>query len=181
MTAAGALDLGLVRGAVAGMTSPGRLEILRRSPVVIVDAAHNPAGMAATVEALHESFSFTSLIAVVAIAADKDVAAVLDQLEPVATALVATTNSSGRAMPAAELAELAESVFGPDRVRVAERLDDAIELGVALADEADAEGDGAIGGMGGAGLLITGSVITAGEARLLLSGSAPASAGGATP
>ncbi len=181
MTAAGALDLGLVRGAVAGMTSPGRLEILRRSPVVIVDAAHNPAGMAATVEALHESFSFTSLVAVVAIAADKDVAAVLDQLEPVATALVATTNSSGRAMPAAELAELAESVFGPDRVRVAERLDDAIELGVALADEADAEGDGAIGGMGGAGLLITGSVITAGEARLLLSGSAPASAGGATP
>ena len=52
MTAAGALDLGLVRGAVAGMTSPGRLEIVRRSPVVIVDAAHNPAGMAATVEAL---------------------------------------------------------------------------------------------------------------------------------
>jgi dihydrofolate synthase/folylpolyglutamate synthase len=181
MTAAGALDLGLVRDAVAAMTSPGRLEIMRRSPVVIVDAAHNPAGMAATVEALDESFSFTSLIAVVAIAADKDVATVLDQLEPVATALVATTNSSGRAMPAAELAELAESVFGPDRVRVAERLDDAIELGVALADEADAEGDGAIGGMGGAGLLITGSVITAGEARLLLSGSAAASAGGATP
>jgi len=91
---------------------------------------------------------------------------------------VATTNSSGRSMPAAELGELAESVFGPDRVRVAERLDDAIELGVTLADEA--EGDGAIAGMGGAGLLITGSVITAGEARLLLGG-AHAGAGGESP
>jgi folylpolyglutamate synthase/dihydropteroate synthase len=180
MTAPGALDLGLVRDAVAGMSSPGRLEIVRRSPVVIVDAAHNPAGMAATVDALDESFSFTSLIAVVAIAADKDVPAVLDQLEPVATSLVATTNSSGRAMPAAELAELAESVFGPDRVRVAQRLDDAIELGVALADEADAGGDGSMAGLGGAGLLITGSVITAGEARLLLVGE-QAGAGGATP
>jgi dihydrofolate synthase/folylpolyglutamate synthase len=98
----------------------------------------------------------------------------------VATSLVATTNSSGRAMPAAELAELAESVFGPDRVRLAERLDDAIELGVALADEADSGGDGSMAGLGGAGLLITGSVITAGEARLLLLG-AQAGAGGATP
>jgi dihydrofolate synthase/folylpolyglutamate synthase len=178
-TQPGALDIDLVRDAVAGMSSPGRLEIIRRSPLVIVDAAHNPAGMAATVAALDESFEFTSLIAVVAIAADKDVPAVLDQLEPLASMLVATTNSSGRAMPAAELADLAESVFGPDRVRVAGRLDDAIELGVALADEADAEGDRPIGGVGGAALLITGSVITAGEARLLLGGSAPAGAGGA--
>jgi len=178
MAAPGALDLDLVRDAVAGVRSPGRLEIVRRSPVVLVDAAHNPAGMAATVDALDESFSFTALIVVIAIAADKDVPAVLDQLEPVATAVVATTNSSGRSMPAAELGELAESVFGPDRVRVAERLDDAIELGVTLADEA--EGDGAIAGMGGAGLLITGSVITAGEARLLLGG-AHAGAGGESP
>jgi folylpolyglutamate synthase/dihydropteroate synthase len=178
LTQPGALDIDLVRGAVAGVSSPGRLEIVRRSPVVIVDAAHNPAGMAATVAALDESFDFTSLIAVVAIAADKDVPAVLDQLEPVASMLVATTNSSGRAMPAAELADLAQPVFGPDRVRVADRLDDAIELGVALADEADAEGDGPAGGPGGAALLITGSVITAGEARLLLGGSAPAGGAG---
>jgi len=178
LTQPGALDIDLVRDAVAGMSSPGRLEIVRRSPLVIVDAAHNPAGMAATVAALDESFEFASLIAVVAIAADKDVPAVLDQLEPLASMLVATTNSSGRAMPAAELADLAESVFGPDRVRVADRLDDAIELGVALADESDAEGD-RVGGTGGAALLITGSVITAGEARLLLRGSAPAGAGGA--
>jgi len=171
----GALDINLVREAVAGMSSPGRLEIVRRSPVVIVDAAHNPAGMEATVTAVEEAFSFTTLIVVAAISADKDVPAILDQLEPIATRLVATQNSSGRSLDAAGLADQAEAVFGPDRVSVAERLDDAIELAVALADEADAGEE--LAGMGGAGVLITGSVYTAGEARLLLTRSAPGGVG----
>ena len=160
---AGPLDISLVRDAVAAMSSPGRLEVVRRSPVVVVDAAHNPAGMAATVAALEEAFGFSELIAIVAVSEDKDVPGILDQLEPVAARLVATTNSSGRAMDAEDLADAAEGIFGEDRISVADRLDDAIEIGVALADEADAGG-----GQGGAVVLITGSVITAGEARLLL-------------
>jgi dihydrofolate synthase/folylpolyglutamate synthase len=160
----GPLDLTLVRDAVAGMTSPGRLEIVRRSPVVVVDSAHNPAGMAATVAALEEAVSFTELIAIVAVSEDKDVPGILDQLEPVAARMVATSNSSGRSMAADDLAELAEPVFGADRISVAEHLDDAIEIGVTLADEADANGDG----RGGAVVLITGSVMTAGQARSLL-------------
>jgi folylpolyglutamate synthase/dihydropteroate synthase len=164
----GPLDISLVREAVASMSSPGRLEVVRRSPVVVVDAAHNPAGMAATVAALEETFGFSELIAIVAVSEDKDVPGILDQLEPVAARLVATTNSSGRAMDAEDLADAAEGIFGEDRISVAERLDDAIELGVALADEADSGGDGGLGGVGGAVVLITGSVMTAGEARLLL-------------
>jgi dihydrofolate synthase/folylpolyglutamate synthase len=159
------LDQDIVRRAVATVTSPGRLEVVRRSPVVLVDGAHNPGGMAATVEAMTESFSFTDLIAVVSVHADKDVPGILGELEPVVTHLVATANSSPRAMPAAELAEIAATVFGSDRVSVAERLDDAIELGVALADEADAA---AGGGPGQAGVLVTGAIVTAGEARVLL-------------
>jgi folylpolyglutamate synthase/dihydrofolate synthase len=164
-----ALDGDIVRRAVATMTSPGRLEIIRRSPVVIADAAHNPGGMAASVAALTEAFSFTDLIAILAVAEDKDVAGILDELEPVVTHLVATTNSSPRSMPAAALAEVAAGIFGADRVSVAGRLDDAIEIGVTLADRADAEGEG---GPGKAGVLITGSVITAGDARVLLSDTA---------
>jgi folylpolyglutamate synthase/dihydropteroate synthase len=167
-TPAGPLDIALVREAVATMSSPGRLEVVRRSPVVVVDAAHNPAGMAAAVAALEEAFDFSELIAIVAVSEDKDVPGILDQLEPVAAQLVATTNSSGRAMDAEDLADAAEAIFGEDRITVAERLDDAIEIGVALADEADSGGDGGLGGLGGAVVLITGSVITAGEARLLL-------------
>ena len=159
------LDRDIVRRAVATMTSPGRLEVIRRSPVVLIDSAHNPGGMAATVAALTEAFSFTELIAVVSVFADKDVVGVLGELEPVVSHLVATANSSPRAVPAQRLGEIAAAVFGPDRVSVAERLDDAIELGVALADEADAA---ASGGPGQAGVLVTGAVVTAGEARVLL-------------
>ncbi|MGB6455319.1 MAG: cyanophycin synthetase, partial [Streptosporangiaceae bacterium] len=161
---AAGLDLDIVRRAVASMTSPGRLEVVRRSPVVIVDGAHNPGGMAATVEALTEAFSFTDLVAVVSVFADKDVPGILGELEPAVSHLIATTNSSARALPARQLAEIAATVLGPDRVTVAERLDDAIELGVALADEADA----LAGGPGQAGVLITGAIVTAGEARVLL-------------
>ena len=165
---AGPLDLDLVREAVAEMSSPGRLEIVRRSPVVIVDAAHNPAGMAATVAALQEAFSFTDLIAVLSISADKDIPGILDELEPVATQVVATRNASGRAMDAEDLADVAESVFGAERVTIAPQLDEAIEVAVGLADEADADSLDSGGGPGGAVVLIAGSVITAGEARTLL-------------
>jgi dihydrofolate synthase / folylpolyglutamate synthase len=166
-----ALDTAIVRRAVATMTSPGRLEIVRRSPVVIVDAAHNPAGMAASVAALTEAFTFTELIAILAVSEDKDIAGILDELEPVVNHLVVTANSSPRSMPAAALGELAVAALGPDRVTVAARLDDAIETGVALADDADA---GADGRPGNAGVLITGSVITAGDARTLLDARLPA-------
>jgi folylpolyglutamate synthase/dihydrofolate synthase len=163
-----ALDDELVRSAFRMMSSPGRLEVVRRSPVVIVDAAHNPAGMAATVAALTESFSLNDLVAILAVSEDKDIPAILDELEPVVSELVVTANSSPRSADPDKLAELAGAVFGPDRVRAVARLDDAIELAVGLADEADAR-SAADGGLpGNALVLITGSVITAGDARLLL-------------
>jgi folylpolyglutamate synthase/dihydrofolate synthase len=159
-----ALDPALVRQAAATMSSPGRLEVVRRSPVVIIDAAHNPGGMAASMAALTESFTYTELIAIIAVAQDKDLAGILDELEPVASRCIVTANSSSRSTDPAALGEVAAGIFGPERVSVAARLDDAIELGVALADEADAAG-----GPGSGVVLITGSVITAGDARVLLS------------
>jgi dihydrofolate synthase/folylpolyglutamate synthase len=170
------LDPGLVRAGFARATSPGRLDVLRRSPTVIADAGHNPAGVAVTAQALVESFNFTRIIGVVAVMEDKDVEGVLDELEPVLAEVVVTTNSSPRAMPADELAELAREIFGEDRVHVVPRLDDAIETAVTLADAADAALAGeAGGGLGSAAVLVTGSVVTAGDAQLLL---APASAVG---
>jgi folylpolyglutamate synthase/dihydropteroate synthase len=158
------LDPGLVRKAFAEMTSPGRLEVVRRSPVVLVDAAHNPAGMAAAVAGLTEAFTFTAMVGVLAVSVDKDVTGILDELEPVISELVVTRNSSDRSMDPDSLAELAADVFGPERVRTAERLDEALEIAVGLADDA-AGADG----LGRPGVLVTGSVITAGDARLLLS------------
>jgi dihydrofolate synthase/folylpolyglutamate synthase len=157
------LDADLVREAFAKVTSPGRMEVIRRSPTIIIDAAHNPAGMAATVAAVQEAFSFARLVGVFAASGDKDVAGILDELEPLLTEIVVTRNSSDRSLDPEQAAELAAEIFGEDRVQTAERLDDAIEAAVTLADEAVAET-----GPGSGGVLITGSVITAGDARRLL-------------
>jgi len=157
------LDVTLVREAFATVTSPGRLEIVRRSPTIIIDAAHNPAGMAATSAAVQESFTFTHLTGVFAASGDKDVPGMLAELEPLLDEIVVTRNSSERSMEPAEVAELAAEIFGEDRVTSADRLDDAIEAAVTLADEAAGEDL-----PGGSGVLVTGSVITAGDARRLL-------------
>ena len=170
------LDPDLVRAGFAKVSSPGRLDILRRSPTVIADAAHNPAGMAVTVQALAESFNFDRVIGVVAVMADKDVAGVLEELEPALSDIVVTVNSSPRSMPVDELAELAVEFFGEDRVQTADRLDDAIDLAVSIADEFDADAV-ARGLPGGAAVLVTGAVVTAGDAQLLV---APAQAVRAT-
>ncbi len=162
----GGLDIDLVRECFASVTSPGRLEIVRRSPTVLIDAAHNPAGAAATAAAMEEAFTFSPLVGVVAMMADKDAEGVLAAFEPVMSSIICTANSTARAMSAESLGEVARGVFGADRVTVAARLDDAIALAVELAD---ASGDDGI--RFGGGVLVTGSVITAGEARLLLGGS----------
>jgi dihydrofolate synthase / folylpolyglutamate synthase len=158
-----ALDADLVREAFTKVSSPGRLEVIRRSPTIIIDAAHNPAGMAATVAAIEEAFSFARLTGVFAASGDKDVPGILAELEPLLTDIVVTRNSSDRSVDPEVAAELAAEIFGEDRVQQAERLDDAIEIAVALADEAVAET-----GPGTGGVLVTGSVITAGDARRLL-------------
>jgi dihydrofolate synthase/folylpolyglutamate synthase len=132
--------------------------------------------MAVTVQALEESFNFERVIGVVAVAEDKDVAGLLEELEPALSEIVVTTNSSPRSMPVRELAELARDYFGEDRVRVAGRLDEALELAVSLADEADADSAGE-GLPGSTAVLVTGSVVTAGDAQALL---APASAVGSS-
>src|SRR4029450_4940578 len=153
-----------IRAAFAAVRSPGRLERVRTSPTVLVDAAHNPAGMAATVDAIKESFDFTRLIGVVGCVAGKDVSGMLAALEDVCAEVVVTQNSSERALPADELGALAVDVFGADRVSVSPRLPEAISEAIELAE---AGPDDALGGWG---VRVTGSVITAGEAPPLMSG-----------
>ncbi|GAA2596964.1 bifunctional tetrahydrofolate synthase/dihydrofolate synthase [Streptomyces axinellae] len=154
------LDVEVVRQAFASVASPGRLEVVRTSPPVVLDAAHNPGGARATAEAVSEAFGFSRLIGVVAPSADKDVRGLLEAFEPLFAEVVVTRNAGHRAMDVDELAGIAVEVFGEERVQVEPRLDSALEEAITLAEE---EGEYA-----GAGVLVTGSVITVGEARLLL-------------
>lgn len=130
------LDALLVERGMSAATSPGRLQVVRSSPTVVVDAAHNPAGARSLAAALEETFGSGALVGVYSAMGDKDVEAVLSELEPVLEHLVVTGMPGERAMPVEELAEVARDVFGPDRVDVHERLVDAVERAAEVAESA---------------------------------------------
>ena len=152
------LDVDVIRAGLAAVSSPGRLEIVRRSPTVLVDAAHNPAGALALRTALEDSFNFTKIVGVIAILEDKDATAMLEILEPVLNEIVVSRTTTPRAMSPDRLGRLATEIYGEDRVTVIDNLPDALDRAAELADE---------GGVGG-GVLATGSITTAAEVRMLL-------------
>lgn len=159
LTGGAALDGDVVGAAFADVSSPGRLEVVRSSPTVLVDGAHNPAGTEALVAAVEEAFAFQRLVGVVGVMADKDPEAMLSILEPVLDEVVVTQATSERALDVDDLAAIAVDVFGEDRVHVAPRLPDAVDLAVQRA-EGEVER--------GAGVLVTGSILLVAEARVLL-------------
>jgi dihydrofolate synthase/folylpolyglutamate synthase len=163
---AGQLEEDAVRAGLAGTSSRGRLEVVRRSPTVLVDAAHNPAGATALSDAVTESFSFDHVVGVIGVMADKDARGIFEALEPVLNEVVITRSTSPRALDPDELGAVAADVFGIDRIEVVPLLPDALERAITLAEESGAE-------LGAAGVLVTGSVVIAGEARALLRGRAP--------
>ncbi|SFP97589.1 dihydrofolate synthase / folylpolyglutamate synthase [Amycolatopsis arida] len=152
-----------VREAFAEVRTPGRLERVRAAPAVLLDAAHNPHGAAALAATVREEFAFRRLAAVVGVMADKDARGILEALEPVVSDVVVTRNSSPRAMPLDELAALAASVFGEERVAAEPTIDAAVETAIGLVEQTDDPEEPLAGG----GVLVTGSVVTAGEARTL--------------
>lgn len=157
--AGGKLDEDIVRAAFLEMSSPGRCEIVRRSPTVIVDAAHNPHGAAALAETLATEFDFQHTVGVIAVLAEKDAHGLLGALEPVLDEVVVTRNGSPRATPIGDLAAIAVEIFGEERVFAAENLAEAAEVATEIVDR--------YAGEGGLGIVITGSVVTAAEARAL--------------
>lgn len=158
------LSAEVVTDGFAEVRAPGRLEAVRQSPPIVLDGAHNVPAARATAEAMAEAYAFDPMVGVLALMRDKDIEGVLKVWEEHLSVVVCTeTSSTGRCLPADELAELATGIFGADRVRLAPRLSDAIELAATLAD-VDA---------GLPGVLVTGSVIAIGEARALLVDEAP--------
>ncbi len=161
------LDIDTVREGFAKSASPGRLERVRSAPTVLLDAAHNPHGAQALARTIETEFGFRTLIGVVSVLADKDAVGVLTALEPVLDTVVVTHNGSPRVLEVERLGAIAEEIFGEDRVVTSPTMVDAVETAVALADEDSDEDFDAGGTASGVGVLITGSVVTAGVARSL--------------
>ncbi len=154
------LDIEAVRAGFAAVTSPGRCEVLHRDPTIILDAAHNPHGAAAIAETIQSEFTFDEIIGVVAPMGDKDIRGILLELEQVMDSIIVTTNSSIRSTNIGELEKIAIEIFGHDRVSAHEKLADALDK--AIKDSIRPLSDETIG------ILITGSVVTAGDARKIL-------------
>jgi dihydrofolate synthase/folylpolyglutamate synthase len=155
------LDEDLVREGFATVISPGRLEILRTSPTIMVDAAHNPHSAKSLATALETSFTFVGVIAVVGMLHNKDAVGFLEALSPVVSQVVITEPISPRALPAVELARLASEVLGGERVTIGGDLASALEEAIGLADSS--------GEYGGVGVIVTGSVVLVGDTIRLLS------------
>ncbi len=156
------LDEDLVTTAFANVSSPGRLEILHRDPTVIVDAAHNPHGAKALAETIRSEFDFESVFCVLGILGDKDVKGFLKALEPVVDRLVVTKSDSPRALPVADLFAQAVEIFGHDRVFKEDDLASAITYAMEQVTLINQVSDGV------SAVVITGSVVTAGSARVIL-------------
>jgi dihydrofolate synthase/folylpolyglutamate synthase len=154
------LDIDAVRAGFANVTSPGRCEVVHRDPTIILDAAHNPHGAAALAETIQGEFTFDEVIGIFAPMGDKDVRGILLELEQVMDTVIVSANSSARAMKVDTLEAIAAEIFGIDRVFSAETLPQAIEK--AITDAVRPLSDDTLG------ILITGSVVTAGEARAIL-------------
>ncbi len=151
------LDIDAVRAGFANVTSPGRCEIIHRDPTIILDAAHNPHGAKAIAETIQSEFTFDDVTGIVALMADKDARGILQALEPIMNQIIVTSNSAARSMSVGDLEALATQVFGANRVLAQPTLSDAIDK--AIKDSVRPLSDETLA------ILITGSVVTVGEAR----------------
>ena len=154
------LDMDAVRAGFAQVQSPGRCEVVHRNPTIILDAAHNPHGAAAIAQTLQSEFTFDEVIGIFAPMADKDVPGILLELEQIMDYIIVTGNSSPRAMQISELEKMAQEFFGADRVFAADSLSSGIEKAMTDANRPLSEVS--------IGILITGSVVSVGEARTII-------------
>ena len=157
------LDEELVRQAFSKIKSPGRCEIIYQDPTVIIDAAHNPHGAAAIAKTISTEFDFQLVVAVVAVLADKDVDGILQQLSTAVDYIITTQSNSPRALDSAELAKVASKYFKPEQIEVISDLGGAITYAIEKVNLSNQVSDGP------GAVLITGSVVTAGMARGIVS------------
>jgi dihydrofolate synthase / folylpolyglutamate synthase len=150
------LDPDAIRSATGALRIPGRLEVLARSPLIVLDGAHNPAGAEALARALVEAFTWSRLHVVLAVSSNKDVDGVVAALAPMADVWYPAQNESVRSFPAEHVAERIAAAGG----RVADL--GTVEESLAAARDAVAEEDL---------ILVTGSLYTVADARRALGGS----------
>lgn len=150
-----------VRKGLWQATWPARFETVSRSPLVILDCAHNPDGASALKEALFQT-NFKKLILVLGVMADKDIKGIMKGLVPSADAVIVTAPATPRAATVESLAGQARA-FGKDAI-ISSSVKDGIKTALSIAGKKDA-------------VVVTGSIFTIAEAKRYFEKAHPARRG----
>jgi dihydrofolate synthase/folylpolyglutamate synthase len=126
------IDGGTIARGLRNTQWEGRLEILQRDPTIIVDGAHNPAGISALSGALKSEFEYKRLILIFGVLNDKDYGTMLRTIVPLADHLIITRPQTDRAMPPGKIEPVA-SRYTPQGIEVIENSLDALKKAISLA------------------------------------------------
>ena len=140
----------ILRSAISDVSSPGRLQLIKTEPALLLDGAHNPAGAQILANALRAEFSAKPLVGLIAVLADKDVAGLLSNLAGVFQSVLITQSSSPRSMPAAELELVAAQSLDQEVSSISD-----FQLALERAREKAIEIDGVV--------VVTGSITLVGD------------------
>jgi dihydrofolate synthase / folylpolyglutamate synthase len=145
----------ILRSAISDVSSPGRLQLIRTEPNLLLDGAHNPAGALILAQALRAEFSEKPLVGVIAVLADKDASGLFSNLAGVFESVVITQSSSPRSMPSAELESLAKDGLGQEVESISD-----FKLALERAKQRALEIDGTV--------VVTGSITLVGDVIKLI-------------
>lgn len=132
--------------------NPGRMEIISKKPMILLDGAHNNAGMKMLYNSLQQDFQYTSLILILGILQDKSIKKMLTTILPLADSIITTQSSNPRACPAELLAEKIQKIDANKKIIIQPNISEAIQQAISLLNTDDL-------------LCISGSLFTIGEAR----------------
>lgn len=131
---------------------PGRMEIVSIEPLILLDGAHNPAGMSTLVKALHEDFSIHRLVVVLGVLKDKDLKTLVSMIVPICDVIIATKSHNDRSTDPLVLKEMITMIDRKKTVFVEDSVPQALDHAKRIVKKHDL-------------ICVTGSLFTVGEAR----------------
>ena len=148
------LEAELVQEAFAEFKSPARLQIVKRNPTVLIDAAHNISGVQNTLEAILETFKFENKILIIGFMKDKDIDEMLNLLKGFAQDVVVTEANTVRAISSKDLLNKVNSIANFSKeIFEQKNSKNALDLAVEIAKRKS----------GSSGVIVLGSIALAGE------------------
>ena len=144
-------DTSIIEG-IGKTVNPGRMEIVSYDPLILLDGAHNKAGMQTLVDTLKNDFEYNRLIVVLGILSDKDVRSMISMIVPIADAIIATKSANPRAFDPIKIKGIIEKMDYENEVVVKDHISVALEYSKSIAKKNDL-------------ICISGSLFTVGEAK----------------